>query len=207
MRFSMLGILDGRELLWFIRLLLCIFPDSASPTLLSFISAFLFYGSFVLYLTVPSLLLCFWKLGLIDDRKMADGLFLSTARDVAKDYPDIAFDAELLDNTCLKVTPLPHSYINNRSSRIQLPITTASWSCPIYTETSSPIYLLGTSLPVPTICPSLNIPPPFAEPPLVPVLFSMVRGLFIFPSSRLLSSLPFLDLLWRKADVADLLED
>jgi hypothetical protein len=34
---------------------------------------------------------------------MADGLFLSTARDVAKDYPDIAFDAELLDNTCLRV--------------------------------------------------------------------------------------------------------
>jgi isocitrate dehydrogenase (NAD+) len=40
-----------------------------------------------------------------DDRKMADGLFLSTARDVAKDYPDVVFDAELLDNTCLKVLP------------------------------------------------------------------------------------------------------
>jgi isocitrate dehydrogenase (NAD+) len=38
-------------------------------------------------------------------RKMADGLFLSTARDVAKDYPDISFDAELLDNTCLRVLP------------------------------------------------------------------------------------------------------
>jgi isocitrate dehydrogenase (NAD+) len=36
-------------------------------------------------------------------RKMADGLFLSTARDVARDYPDIKFDAELLDNTCLRV--------------------------------------------------------------------------------------------------------
>lgn len=95
----------------------------------------------------------------IDDRKMADGLFLSTARDVAKDYPDIAFDAELLDNTCLKVLPLPHPYINNRSSRIQRPITIASWSCPIYTETSSPIYLLGRSLSVPTICPPLNPPP------------------------------------------------
>jgi isocitrate dehydrogenase (NAD+) len=36
---------------------------------------------------------------------MADGLFLSTARQVAKDYPDIIFDAELLDNTCLRVLP------------------------------------------------------------------------------------------------------
>ena len=36
--------------------------------------------------------------------KMADGLFLTTAREVARDYPDITFDAELLDNTCLKVT-------------------------------------------------------------------------------------------------------
>jgi isocitrate dehydrogenase (NAD+) len=34
---------------------------------------------------------------------MADGLFLSTARAVSKDYPDITFDAELLDNTCLRV--------------------------------------------------------------------------------------------------------
>ena len=40
-------------------------------------------------------------------RKMADGLFLSTARDIAKDYPDISFDAELLDNTCLRVPPNP----------------------------------------------------------------------------------------------------
>ena len=38
-------------------------------------------------------------------RKMADGLFLSTARDVAKEYPEIKFDAELLDNTCLRVPP------------------------------------------------------------------------------------------------------
>jgi len=43
--------------------------------------------------------------------KMSDGLFLSTARDVAKDYPDIEFDAEMLDNTCLKVVtdPLPYN--------------------------------------------------------------------------------------------------
>ncbi|KAF2678755.1 isocitrate dehydrogenase [NAD] subunit 2, mitochondrial [Lentithecium fluviatile CBS 122367] len=43
--------------------------------------------------------------------KMSDGLFLSTARDVSKDFPDIEFDAELLDNTCLKMVtdPLPYN--------------------------------------------------------------------------------------------------
>lgn len=35
--------------------------------------------------------------------KMSDGLFLSTAEDVAKQYPSVKFDSELLDNTCLKV--------------------------------------------------------------------------------------------------------
>jgi isocitrate dehydrogenase (NAD+) len=42
--------------------------------------------------------------------KMSDGLFLSVARDVAKDFPDIEFDAELLDNTCLKMTTDPVPY-------------------------------------------------------------------------------------------------
>ncbi|KAF2870596.1 isocitrate dehydrogenase subunit 2 mitochondrial precursor [Massariosphaeria phaeospora] len=42
--------------------------------------------------------------------KMSDGLFLSTAREVAKDYPDIEFDAELLDNTCLKMVTDPVPY-------------------------------------------------------------------------------------------------
>jgi isocitrate dehydrogenase (NAD+) len=42
--------------------------------------------------------------------KMSDGLFLSTARDVAKDFPDIEFDAELLDNACLKITTDPAPY-------------------------------------------------------------------------------------------------
>ncbi|KAI3332382.1 hypothetical protein HD806DRAFT_193068 [Xylariaceae sp. AK1471] len=43
--------------------------------------------------------------------KMSDGLFLRTARDVAKDFPEIEFDAELLDNTCLKMVtdPLPYN--------------------------------------------------------------------------------------------------
>ena len=39
--------------------------------------------------------------------KMSDGLFLRTARDVSKEYPDIEFDAELLDNTCLKMVSDP----------------------------------------------------------------------------------------------------
>ncbi|KAK1782554.1 isocitrate dehydrogenase [Copromyces sp. CBS 386.78] len=42
--------------------------------------------------------------------KMSDGLFLNTAREVAKDFPDIEFDAELLDNTCLKMTTDPTPY-------------------------------------------------------------------------------------------------
>ena len=42
--------------------------------------------------------------------KMSDGLFLSTARDVAKDFPDVEFDAELLDNACLKITTDPSQY-------------------------------------------------------------------------------------------------
>lgn len=44
--------------------------------------------------------------------KMSDGLFVSTARDVAKDFPKIEFDTELLDNTCLKVcgAPFPHQF-------------------------------------------------------------------------------------------------
>ncbi len=43
--------------------------------------------------------------------KMSDGLFLSTAREISKDFPDIEFDAELLDNTCLKMVtdPIPYN--------------------------------------------------------------------------------------------------
>lgn len=43
--------------------------------------------------------------------KLSDGLFLNVARDVAKDFPDIEFDAELLDNACLKMVtdPLPYN--------------------------------------------------------------------------------------------------
>ncbi|KAI5284758.1 Isocitrate dehydrogenase [NAD] subunit alpha, mitochondrial [Ascosphaera aggregata] len=42
--------------------------------------------------------------------KMSDGLFLRTARDVAKEFPDIEFDEELLDNSCLKITTDPAPY-------------------------------------------------------------------------------------------------
>ncbi len=43
--------------------------------------------------------------------KMSDGLFLNVAHQVAKEFPNIEFDAELLDNTCLKMTtdPLPYN--------------------------------------------------------------------------------------------------
>lgn len=42
--------------------------------------------------------------------KMSDGLFLSTAREVAKDYPDIEFTTEVLDNTCLRLVTDPAPY-------------------------------------------------------------------------------------------------
>ncbi|CAK7224454.1 NAD-dependent isocitrate dehydrogenase [Sporothrix curviconia] len=43
--------------------------------------------------------------------KMSDGLFLSVGRQVAKEFPGIEFDDELLDNTCLKMVtdPLPYN--------------------------------------------------------------------------------------------------
>ncbi|KAI9798490.1 MAG: Isocitrate dehydrogenase [NAD] subunit alpha, mitochondrial [Piccolia ochrophora] len=43
--------------------------------------------------------------------KMSDGLFLRTAREISKDFPNVEFDAELLDNTCLKIVtdPLPYN--------------------------------------------------------------------------------------------------
>ena len=42
--------------------------------------------------------------------KMSDGLFLSTAREIAREYPNIEFDAELLDNTCLRIVTDPRPY-------------------------------------------------------------------------------------------------
>ncbi|KAI9663129.1 MAG: NAD-dependent isocitrate dehydrogenase [Bathelium mastoideum] len=42
--------------------------------------------------------------------KMSDGLFLSLAREVAKDFPGVEFDSELLDNTCLRIVTDPTPY-------------------------------------------------------------------------------------------------
>ncbi|KAI9672404.1 MAG: NAD-dependent isocitrate dehydrogenase [Caeruleum heppii] len=42
--------------------------------------------------------------------KMSDGLFLTCAREIAKDFPQIEFDAELLDNTCLRIVTDPSPY-------------------------------------------------------------------------------------------------
>jgi len=42
--------------------------------------------------------------------KMSDGMFLDTAREMSKQFPDIEFDAELLDNTCLKMVTDPVPY-------------------------------------------------------------------------------------------------
>jgi hypothetical protein len=66
--------LEGRELLQYTRQTLCAFW-------------FELFGS-----------------GLIGmDRKMSDGMFLSACREVAKGFPDIAYDEDLLDRVCLKV--------------------------------------------------------------------------------------------------------
>ena len=42
--------------------------------------------------------------------KMSDGLFLGTAREISRDFPTVDFDAELLDNTCLKIVTDPSPY-------------------------------------------------------------------------------------------------
>lgn len=36
-------------------------------------------------------------------RKMSDGMFLTACRDVAKEYPNISYDEDLLDRVCLRV--------------------------------------------------------------------------------------------------------
>lgn len=38
---------------------------------------------------------------------MSDGMFLSACREVAKAYPDVAYDEDLLDRVCLQVSKLP----------------------------------------------------------------------------------------------------
>ncbi len=42
--------------------------------------------------------------------KFSDGLFLSVARAVAKDYPDIEFEDRIVDNMCMQLVQKPHLY-------------------------------------------------------------------------------------------------
>ncbi len=42
--------------------------------------------------------------------KATDGLFLATAQEVAKDYPDIAFDDRIVDNMCMQLVQKPELY-------------------------------------------------------------------------------------------------
>ncbi|MBN1862725.1 MAG: isocitrate/isopropylmalate dehydrogenase family protein [Dehalococcoidales bacterium] len=42
--------------------------------------------------------------------KFSDGLFLSVAREVAKDYPDIEFEDRIVDNMCMQLVQKPELY-------------------------------------------------------------------------------------------------
>ena len=42
--------------------------------------------------------------------KFSDGLFLSVARDVAKEYPDIEFEDRIVDNMCMQLVQRPHIF-------------------------------------------------------------------------------------------------
>lgn len=42
--------------------------------------------------------------------KMSDGMFLSACREVAKAFPDITYDEDLLDRVCLQITQNPRPY-------------------------------------------------------------------------------------------------
>lgn len=45
----------------------------------------------------------FFVMALTIYRKMSDGMFLSACREVSKEFPDVAYDEDLLDRVCLKV--------------------------------------------------------------------------------------------------------
>ena len=42
--------------------------------------------------------------------KLSDGLFLETARNVAKEYPDIQHNDMIIDNTCMQLVSNPHQF-------------------------------------------------------------------------------------------------
>lgn len=73
------------------------------------------------------------------DRKMSDGMFLSACREVSKEFPDIAYDEDLMDRVCLRVCyrSLPNEQLQWRVWVFRLQLTlghipTALWWCPIY---------------------------------------------------------------------------
>jgi isocitrate dehydrogenase (NAD+) len=41
---------------------------------------------------------------------MSDGMFLSACREVSKDFPDVAYDEDLLDRVCLQVVQNPKPF-------------------------------------------------------------------------------------------------
>lgn len=43
-------------------------------------------------------------------RKMSDGMFLHACRQVAKEYPHIKYDEDLLDRACLRIVQDPAPY-------------------------------------------------------------------------------------------------
>lgn len=43
-------------------------------------------------------------------QRLADGLFVNVAKELAAEYPDIQLETELIDNTCLNVVSNPSSY-------------------------------------------------------------------------------------------------
>jgi isocitrate/isopropylmalate dehydrogenase len=44
------------------------------------------------------------------NRKLSDGMFLHACRQVAKEYPHIAYDEDLLDRACLRIVQDPSPY-------------------------------------------------------------------------------------------------
>ncbi|CAF0869906.1 unnamed protein product [Didymodactylos carnosus] len=42
--------------------------------------------------------------------KLSDGLFIDCCREVSQDYPDIAFDTMIVDNTCMQLVKTPHQF-------------------------------------------------------------------------------------------------
>lgn len=112
-------------------------------------------------------------LGLITCRKMSDGMFLSACREVSKDYPDVAYDEDLLDRVCLQVTQLswlspgPTNRSRFRLSPTPGRILTVSWLCPTCMVTFCRIcalvslVVLGLHLPAISVelaCPTRVLP-------------------------------------------------